>query len=335
MAKTVDLTKITYYVTAVHPDGRLMHLEGVAENIAWEENESEVATRLNLTLRDIPFEDSRLSKKLALCTAVYLYAKWDDSGKQEIFRGTIWEWEHSQTNDDAIVVTCYDLLYYLQKSQDSMYWPKGRNTSDICKDILEAWGVPLSEYSGPSITHEKTLYKNKAISAMLTETLDAAKKKTGEVGIIRAVEGECQILTRGENSEVWDFTADTNLVSASDKYTMADLVTRVILVGKDDKNGRPKVEATVDGKTEYGILQTVKSIGSTKLADAKKEAEELIEEKGKPKRTITFVAPEFPAVRKGDVIHAKTNKLIGYFYVKGVSHNATSKSMQMEVEPYE
>lgn len=332
---TVDLTKITYFVTAVLSDGRLIHLENVAENIAWEENQSELSVRLNLTLRDIPFENSRLSKKLALGTVVYLYAKLEGEKKREVFRGTIWEWSHSETNDDAITVTCYDLLYYLQKSKDSKYYPKGRYTKDICEDILESWGVPLSEYTGPSITHEKTLYKSKTISAMLTETLDEAKKKTGEVGIIRAVEGECQIHTRGDNDEIWNFTADTNLISADDKYSMTNLITRVVLVGKDDKQGRPKVEATVDGQVEYGILQEVKSIGSTKLEDAKKEAEELIDEKGKPERTITLVAPDIPFLRKGDLIHTETDKLKGYFYLKGISHNATQMSMQMEVEPYE
>jgi len=325
-----------YFVTAVLNDGRLLHLENIAENIAWEENESELAVRLNLTIRDIPFENSRISKQLKLCTVVYLYAKWSgDPEKREIFRGTIWEWEHSQTNDDAVIITCYDLLYYLQKSTDSKYYAKGKKTGEICKDILESWSVPLYEYTGPSISHEKTLYKNKTISTMLTETLDEAKKKTGTKGIIRAVAGKCRIITRGTNDTIWNFTASSNLVSASDKYSMVNLVTRIKITGKDDKEGRPKVEATVDGKIEYGILQQVKSKGSSSLEDAKKEAQETIDEKGTPERTTTLVAPDIPTLRKGDLIHVKTDKMKGYFYVKGVSHNATAATMQMEVEPYE
>ena len=52
MAEKISLIGTKYYVTAVLPDGRLIHLENVAENIAWEENESELAVRLNLTIRD-------------------------------------------------------------------------------------------------------------------------------------------------------------------------------------------------------------------------------------------------------------------------------------------
>jgi len=333
--KTFDPTTVRYYVTAILSDGRLLHLENVAENIAWEENESELAMRLNLTLRDIEFEGSRLSKQLKLCTIMYLYAKWEGrSSRKELFRGTVWEWEHSRVSGDAIVLTCYDLLYYLQKSTDSMYWAKGKKTEEICKNILSKWNVPFGGYSGPAYTHEKTLYKNKSISAMLTETLDTAKKKKGVKCVVRAEKGKCYIVKQGSNADVWNFTVEKNLLDISDKYSMTELVTRVVLVGKDDKQGRPKVEATVDGKVEYGILQTVQSIGSSSLKDAKSEANELIDEKGSPKRTITLTTPDMPFMRKGDLIHVKADTMKGYFYIKGISHNATAATMQMEVEPY-
>lgn len=330
----VDLTQIKYYVTAVLSSGAKIHLEEVAENIAWEENEKELAARLNLTIRDIPYEGGRISKQLALCTAVYLYYD-DGDGKKEAFRGTIWEWEHSQIHDDEVIVTCYDLLYYLQKSSDNKYWAKGKKTKAICEDILKSWKVTLGTFSGPTITHEKVLYKNKTVAAMLTETLEEARKKTGTKGIIRATKGKCEILSQGTNEDIWDFTAKANFISTKYKYSMVNLVTRVVIVGKDDKKGRPKVEATINGETKYGVLQQIKSRGSTKLAEAKKEAKEIIKENGKPTKTIILQAPDFPRIRKGDRIHVTADRLKGYFYVKGVSHNATSMIMQMEVEPVE
>lgn len=330
---TVDLTKIKYYVIAILADGRQVHLEEVAENVAWEENEKELAVRLNLTLRDIAYDDGRLSGKLALCTAIYVYADWGD-GQQEVFQGAVWEWEHSQIADDAIVITAYDLLYYLQKSTDSKYYAKGKKTKAIISDILSTWKVTLGAYTAPDLAHQKILYKNKSVASMLTETLDDAKKLGGKKSIIRANAGKADVITAGSNTTVYAFRADSNLVQSKDKYSMTDLVTRVVIVGKDDSKGRPKVEATVDGKTEYGILQTIVTKGSSSLSEAKKEAQEVLDEKGTPKRTITLQAPDFPAIRKGDVIHATTDRLTGYFCVLGVSHSATNMTMQMEVEPY-
>jgi len=331
---TYSLVDNEYYVTAVLSDGRLLHLENVAENIAWEENKNEIAVRLNLTIRDIVFEKTRISKLLKICTVVYLYAKWSgEDKKQEIFRGTIWEWEHSQTDGDAIIITCYDMLYYLQKSNDNKYFSAGRSSSDICRSILADWSVPISEYSGPSISHKKIAYKNKSISAMLTETLDEVKKKTGKKGIIQAVEGQCRIISRGTNKTIWNFTANSNLVSVSDKYSMVNMVTRIVITGKEDDDERTKVEATVEGDTQYGVFQQLKSLGSLSIAEARQEANETIKEKEKPQRTTTVVAPDVPTIRKGDMIHVQNDNLKGYFYVVGVSHNATSASMQMEVEP--
>ena len=329
---SVDLSKISYYLIAALPDGRQIHLENIAENIAWEGNEKELAVRLNLTIRDIPFEGGRLSQALALCTIVYLFADWGN-GQQEIFRGTVWGWEHSRIEDDSIVLTCYDLLFYLQKSTDSRYYTKGKTTQSVISDILTSWNVPVGEYTGANVTHQKMLYKSKTISAILTETLDAARKLGGAKSIIRASKGKADIVKRGGNADIYAFTADTNLTASKDKYTMTNLVTRVVVTGKDDSSGRPKVEAVIDGKTEYGILQQHVAMGSSSLTDAKKEAQELIDEKGKPERTITLQSPDFPLIRKGDRIYAKADGLSGYFYVLGVSHNATTMTMQMEVEP--
>lgn len=329
---TINLAKVSYGVVAVLSDGRQVKLDEVAENIAWEENEKELAVRLNLTLRDIPYGSGRLSGTLALCTVIYVYADWG-SGQQEVFRGSIWEWEHSQIESDGIILTCYDLLYYLQKSSDNKYYASGSTTRSIIKDIMDSWGIPMGKYTAPNLPHQKLLYKSKTISAMLTETLDDARKLGGGKSIIRADKGKADVLKVGSNSDVYGFTADTNITQSKDKYSMTSLVTRVVVVGKEDSDGRPKVEATIDGKTQYGILQSIQSMGSSTLEEAKKKAQETIDEKGDPKRTITLQSPDFPAIRKGDVIHATLDRLKGYFIVKGVSHNATTMSMQMEVEP--
>ncbi len=333
MAQTIDLSRITYYVKAVLNDGSSVELGGIAENIAWEDNENELAVRLNLTLRDVPCAGKRLSQLLALCTIVYLYADWGE-GKKEIFQGTVWEWQHSRTNDDQIILTCYDLLYYLQKSTDNRYYAKGTGTLKVIDDILSSWKVELGTYTGPDVSHEKLLYKNKSVASMLTDTLKDAEDKGGQKTVIRAEGGKVNILAEGENDDsIYTFTDDTNLIQVADKFSMTDLVTRVVIVGKDDKEGRPKVETTIDGKTQYGILQAIQSIGSGTLDEAKKAANKTLKEKGDPTRTTTMQGPDFPLIRKGDKIYAKTDQLKGYFIVKGISHNATAMTMQMEVKP--
>lgn len=329
---TFDLSKVQYYVIALMADVQQLRLDEVAENIAWEENESELAIRLNLTLRDIELNGGRLADTLALCTVVYLYADWGE-GQQEIFRGMIWEWQHSQIHDDEIIVTCYDLLFYLQKSKDYMYFAKGKSTKSIISNILSTWAITLGGYDGPNVAHEKITYKSKTIASMLLETLDDAKKMGGGKAFIRAVKGAVYVVAYGTNSPIYHFSAETNLTQTSDKFSMVNLVTRVLIMGKEDEDGRPPVETSITGRTEYGILQDITTMGSLTLEEAKAKAQDILDEKGDPKRTIKLSSPDFPAVRKGDLIYVTTDRLLGYFHVKGISHNATAMTMQMEVEP--
>jgi len=329
---TVDLSNIVYSVVAVLSDGTQVHLTKAASNIGWEENDKELAVRLNLTISDVQFGNKRLAAVLSLCTVIYLYANYG-IGDVEIWRGTIWEWEYSQINDSDIVVTCYDQLYYLQKSQDNKYYAKGKGTKTIITDILTSWSVPIGTYAGPDVKHAKILYKNKTISSMIIETLDDAKKLGGGKSLVRSSKGKAEIVKYGANEDVFVFSADHNLVMSSDKYSMVDLVTRVVIVGKEDKNGKPKVQATLNGKTEYGILQQIHSRGDSSLSEAKKEAQEILDEKGSPKRTTTLRSPDLPFLRKGDKIYVETDSMTGYFFVKGVSHSATNGQMNMEVEP--
>lgn len=329
---SIDLSRISYYVVALLSDGSQINLENIAENIAWEENENELAVRLNLKLRDMEYNGAQLASRIALCTVVYLYADWGE-GKKEIFRGTVWDWEHSEIRGDDIALVIYDSLFYTQKSTVSYYFAKGKTTKAIISEVFGDWNITMGEYSGPDLAHQKLLYKNQKISAVLKDTLDDAKKLGGEKAIIRASKGKVDVVKRGNNSDVYCFSADTNLVQTKDKYSMVNLVTRVLVLGKDDSKGRPKVEATLDGATEYGILQAVVNKGSSSSSEAKAEAQEMLDEKGKPTRTITLKSPDVPFMRKGDKISVSADGLSGYFYIKGISHNATTATMQMEVEP--
>lgn len=341
LPKTVDISNITYRVVATLTNGENIYLDKVATNIAWEENENELATRLNLTVRDVKLTKEaggttkRLSKLLALCTAVYVYAKYGGQKKKEVFRGTIWQWSHSQVNDDEIIITAYDPLYYLQKSEDYALYSAGQTTKAICQDVLSNWGVPLGTFNAPSITHEKLALKTKKISAILMEVLDKAKLKLGANYVIRSTKGKCEILGMGQNETIWTFGADTNLMTAQDTYSMMNLITKVVILGKEDKDGakRPPIEATEYGKKDYGTLQKIMTLGSNTLEDAKKEAKEIIADKGKPERKMHLISPDFPEIRKGDRIRVVTDKVNGYFFVLSVSHNATNQQMQMEVEP--
>ena len=118
------------------------------------------------------------------------------------------------------------------------------------------------------------------------------------------------------------------------KISTASMITRVKIVGKENKNGSSPVEATVDGQTKYGIRQKIETRGKDdKLSEAKKTAKEELEENGKPKETITIQAPDMPVIRKGDMVHLKTSTITaGYYIVKGIKHDCDAMTMTLDLD---
>ena len=111
------------------------------------------------------------------------------------------------------------------------------------------------------------------------------------------------------------------------------MVTRVVIVGKDGEDGKQKVEATVDGRTEFGVRQAIIDRPKDKsLDDATKSAQEILKEKGSIKRTPRLEAPDLPFLRKGDRIRVSVGTVTGYFFVKSVRHNADDQKMTLEID---
>jgi hypothetical protein len=332
--KTYDLTRVRYDVVAMLPDGTKLQLTDLCERLGWEEGESEYAARLNLTVRNVRYGGGFLAEKLPLATVLYLYADWAGM-PMEVWRGTIWDWGFDGGEHDPIRITGYDLVYYMQKSRINKYYAKGTGSKKMITNILDAYSIPLGTYKGPDVKHKKTLIKNKAISAALKGVLESAVDLGAQECILRAREGAVDVVPYGGNEDVFVISARDNLVKASDSFSMADLVTRVRVTGREDKKGRPKVVATLNGRTEFGDITLFQARGGDSLNAAKKKAQKILKDRGEPKRKLTIRAADMPAVRKGDLIYLEMDSLTGYFLVKSAAHDAIARAMTLEVKPDE
>ena len=73
----------------------------------------------------------------------------------------------------------------------------------------------------------------------------------------------------GSNDKITD-SLRTRTSSDQGDTASRTFVTRVVIYGKEDSEGRPAIEAVLDGKTEYGVLQSIQSVGSSDISEAKK-----------------------------------------------------------------
>ena len=164
--------------------------------------------------------------------------------------------------------------------------------------------------------------------------MDDAEKHGSDHYVIGAEAGKAFVRPLGDNKDIYHLSEDTNTTTTSDKISTASLVTRVKVMGLENKDGKAAPEAIVDGLTEYGIRQRIYNRSADDTLDtAKAAAQAIIDDQGKPDRSSTVVAPDVPFLHKGDKVHLASETLDGYFIVRSVNHDVTNRSMTLSVRP--
>lgn len=323
-----DAYKIKYRLLLVDEAGVQRNVKEYAGSLGWEENPKQLATKISFTVFE-KTADSRISQMAKPGTLVIITAE-IGSRKEEVARGHITSWEPTKSNQkDEFKITAYDELFNLMKSQDNVYYSAGTGTKTIINDLAGKWGIPIASYNGPNATHDKLAYSTKNIAEIIYDVLDDAAKKGGVHAILRAVKGKINVVKWGSNSEVWCFDV-MNSESETYKISTESMITRVKVMGEQNDDGRTPVEAVLDGKTSFGIRQKIYRRGKDEsVADAKAAAQDILNEEGDPEETIIVKSPDVPFIRKGDKVRVKINYADGFFFVKGVKHDASTCSMTM------
>lgn len=327
----IDLWKLTYSVMVVAKDGTEYNIDEFIQELGWDENENELATKISFRARNDKTSKGYISNLCEMGCTVIVFAN-AGSGKKEVARGRIVSWKNSRSVDyhDTEIV-CYDDLYNLQKSQDYFFFASGKTAKARIRQVLERWNVPIGEYDGPKCRLGKKKYEAAYLSDILIDILKKAARKTGTKYIMRSVQGRVEVVKKGSNKNVYEFDTQ-NSVSREKTKSTADMVTRVKIIGKNKKAKKAKKIAVVNGKTSYGVRQKIyNKEDEESVKEAKKTAEGILKKDGDIKVEGRVVAPDVPFLRKGDKVRMSFRTLKGYYYVTSVSHDADTKTMTMTV----
>lgn len=329
----IDVAKLNYSLVLFRPDGQRIDLQPFLRSLFWEENDGELAVRLDAELQNIQMPDGKwLHQLIPLGGQIFLYADWG-SGQQEIFRGTVFVWDYRTDPLGHFTITAYDQLIYLIKSKDDRFYKAGQMAKTIIEDIAKTWGIPLGDVQGPNVALGKQVFRGETLADMINSVLKEAKAKGSIKWIVRSRQGKIDVVRPGQNTPVYVFSAHTNVESINDRQDIEELVTRVKIIGAEDKEGKAPVVATLDGRTEFGTLQEVVYQRQYDTpAAAKSAAEDILKERGQPRRRRKVTTPDLPFLRRGDKVKVEAGTLIGYYIVSSVSHDATTRTMMMEVE---
>lgn len=313
-------------------NGTIYNVTQALTDLSVGHNENEFAQRATINIANTKVGNKYYDSLLAVKDEVYIYCN-TGSGDKEVFRGIVWEKNYDESVSSMdIKVTAYDKLIYLQKSEDNLYFAKGKSTKSILSSIASKWGVSLN-YKYSSITHGKLVFRGRNLADIIIEILDEVKKKTGKKYVIRCEKGSMIIEPFGTNTTIYDIKQKQNAIKTSYSSTMDEMVTKVLIIGSEDKSGQSSNLATVKGNTsKYGTLQRVISKNDDdKLSEVKKEAQEIINEFGKPKAKPYISAISNPYILKGHTVNVKAGNLNNKYNVLGVEHDCMKKEMYLEV----
>jgi len=314
--------------------GKRYQMRGACSKCILEEQDGQLAESLSIELANMRAAGTYIGS--AIDPGDILHLSCDDGDRKgELFHGPIWTQEYRH-DSQSLAITCYDPLIYMQNSQDALFFPAGKTTQSIFQTICSRWKIPL-HYTYTSISHGKKAWMGNQISDMFLELLKETKKKTGKAYRMRYENNAIDVAYRGNNSIIYKLCSYENATAASFGRSMENVVTRVLITGKEDKNGNAPVEATLDGQYgyRYGTLQKVQSRDSnTTLAAAKATATQLLWDNRLPKQTFMVDAVDCPFLRKGDLIYNYTGANGGQVkvVVASVTHDLIKNTMSLELE---
>lgn len=326
---TASAEKPEYTVYVVAGNAKY-NITPAIESIDIADQKQQIAKCVTIQLMNLKVGDKWLTSLIGVPNRVFMYAN-DGKVKDEVFRGFLWDRRfRSSTTDRTYQMKSYDNLIYFQESDHSAYFSSGKSTKDVATALCKDWGVKL-EYTYESITHAKLPLRGNLSDIFTADLLDPVKDRTGKKYVMLSERDVVQIKPYGSNSTIYRFTAVQNAIQTTTTCTMDGMVTKVIILGKEDKDEREPIEATVTGDTkQYGTLQkTINRSESTSLADAKKEAQSIIDEKGKPKWEYELRTTDVPWIRKGDKVYINAGDLSGYYIVTGIARTITNKNRDM------
>lgn len=327
-----SIEKPVYYIKVV--SGKTTYnLRPAITALELSQPEKDIAQKLTFTCSNVKVDGKYLKNLIGMGQKVYITYD-SGSGKKEKFRGEIWATKSKDDVEKEVSFIAYDNLIYLQESKDSFYFSKGKSTKAVISSICKKWGIKLS-YNYKSITHPKLALHSKNLSDIIIDLLEDVRLKTGAKYCVRSIKGVLHINLVGKNSTVYHIRKKQNLMSTSVEKSKSGMITKVVIRGPQDKKGKTSVKAVIKGKTsKYGTLQDeVSKSKDTSMKEVRKEAKEIISEKGTPFVTRKVEdAVDNPNINRGDKVHIVSGNMNGNYYVLSIEHDAVKRTMNLEVK---
>ena len=287
-------------------------ITNICVNATWSGDIDERSRSLNFTYLYNP-KISMTLIKIEIGDSINLF----DDKNRLLYVGVVTEVASSLSGSD-VSVTSRDVLWYLGKNKLAGVYTGSAEA--ITRKILDEFGISVGNLKSAAVdktvisTGDKTIYK-------------AISEAYGEEYYIIAVGEKVEVRKKG-SEVVAVLSGKANLIDASYKKSMEDMVNKVIVLNDDN---RKTFEISAEENLKYGILQEV--IKAEKDKDVAISAKEKLVGI-KDASNITAMGNFDVVSGKAVIIQDTSNGFTGKFLVTSDSHSFSGgeHTMSLTVE---
>ena len=218
----------------------------------------------------------------------------------------------------------YDLMFYINNSDINQLFDGTPETivPEICREL----GIDAGEMAVTGIHVSVPCFGKKAYEAIMMAYTAASKKNGSKYIPLMANINKVSVVEKGKLCGAV-MTGDYNLIEATYKSTLQNLVNRILIT--DKSNNVVKIVEDTASIQKYGLVQrTLKqNDGEDAAADAQKM---LVTTKGSA--SVSGIPNDFRAVSGYSIIVQETDTgLYGQFYIESDNHTFSAGKAQMDL----
>lgn len=246
----------------------------------------------------------------------------DDAGK-DIFGGIIFDIDKAASSKVETYLA-YDLMFYINNSDVNQLFDGTPET--IVPGICESLDIEAGPMAATGIHVSMPCFGKKAYDAIMMAYTAAARKNGSKYIPLMTDINKVSVVEKGELCGAV-MTGDYNLIGATYKSTLQNLVNRVLITDKN--NNIVKTVEDADSIRKYGLVQKV--LKQNDGEDATDEAKKMLVTT-EASASVSGVPNDFRAVSGYSVIIQETDTgLYGQFYIESDTHTFSCGKAQMDL----
>lgn len=294
-------------------------LSELIETVIWSGDTRQVARTLKFTIaknkRDENFPTVTINEGDEIIMQ-------DDAGK-DIFGGIIFNIDKAASSKVETYLA-YDLMFYINNSDVNQLFDGTPET--IVPGICRSLDIEPGSMADTGIHVSMPCFGKKAYDAIMMAYTAAARKNGSKYIPLMTDINKVSVVEKGELCGAV-MTGDYNLINATYKSTLQNLVNRVLITDKN--NNVVKTIEDADSIRKYGLVQKV--LKQNDGEDATAEAQKMLVTT-EASASVSGVPNDFRALAGYSIIVQETDTgLYGQFYIESDTHTFSCGKAQMDL----